>query len=83
MTINGILTGPIATPRIEELDRARAERERRDYGEVHGERIRAIPAGRLGQTQEVAALAGYLCSEQAAFQTGTFTLLDGGMVRSF
>ena len=83
VTVNGILTGPIATPRIEELDRARAERERRDYDTVRGERIRAIPAGRLGQAQEVAALAGYLCSEQAAFQTGTFTLLDGGMVRSF
>jgi len=83
VTINGILTGPIATPRIEDLDRARAEREQRDYDAVRAERIQAIPAGRLGQTQEVAALAVYLCREQVAFQTGTFTLLDGGMVRSF
>ena len=83
VTVNGILTGPIATPRIEDLDRARADREQRDYDAVRAERIRAIPAGRLGKTEEVAALAAYLCSEHAAFQTGTFTLLDGGMVRGF
>jgi len=83
VTINGILTGPIATPRIEDLDRARAAREQRDYDAVRAERIRAIPAGRLGKTEEVAALAAFLCSEQAAFQTGTFTMLDGGMVRAF
>jgi 3-oxoacyl-[acyl-carrier protein] reductase len=82
VTINGILTGPIDTPRIEELDQARAEREGRDLDEVRGERMAGIPAGRLGRPEELASLAAYLCSEQAAFQTGTFTLLDGGMVRS-
>jgi len=82
VTVNGILTGPMATPRIEDLDRARAEREGREYDVVRGERIEAIAAGRLGRPQELAALAAYLCSEQAAFQTGTFTLLDGGLVRA-
>jgi len=83
VTINGILTGPIDTPRIEDLDSARAEREHRDYDAVRTERIRAIPTGRLGKTEELAALAVYLCGEPAAFQNGTFTLLDGGMVRAF
>ena len=80
--INGILTGPFDTPRIDELDRARAERDRRPFDEVHAERMRDIPADRLGQPDELATLAAYLCSEAAAFQTGTFTLLDGGMVRA-
>ncbi len=82
VTINGILTGPIATPRIEELDRARAEREARDLDQVRAERIGSIPAGRLGEPEELASLAAYLCSEPAAFQTGTFTLVDGGLVRA-
>lgn len=82
VTLNGILTGPMATPRIEDLDRDRAEREQRDLAEVRAERVASIPAGRLGQLSEVASLAAYLCSEDAAFQTGTFTLVDGGLVRS-
>ena len=82
VTINGILTGPIDTPRIEELDRDRAAREGRDLGEVRAERQQSIAAGRLGRPEEIASLAAYLCSEAAAFQTGTFTLVDGGLVRS-
>jgi len=82
VTINGILTGPIATPRIEDLDRSRAEREARDLDEVRAERIGSIPAGRLGKPEELASLAAYLCSEPAGFQTGTFTLVDGSLVRA-
>ena len=83
VAINGILTGPIDTPRIEDLDRDRAEREHRDLDEVRTERLGSIPAGRLGAPEELASLAAYLCSEPAGFQTGTFTLIDGGVVRAF
>lgn len=82
VTVNGILTGPMATPRIEELDVDRAEREHRDLETVRAERVASIPAGRLGQPAELASFAAYLCSEAAAFQTGTLTLVDGGLVRS-
>ncbi len=83
VTINGVLTGPTATPRIDEVDADRAVREGRDPDLVRAERIASIPAGRLAAPAEVAAQVAYLCSEQAAFQTGTFTLVDGGMVRAF
>jgi 3-oxoacyl-[acyl-carrier protein] reductase len=82
VTVNGILTGPTDTPRIDALDRDRAEREGRDLADVRAEREASIPAGRLGRPAELASLAAYLCSESAAFQTGTFTLVDGGLVRS-
>ena len=82
VTVNGILTGPMATPRIDDLDRDRSEREHRDFADVQAERVASIPASRLGQPDELASLAAYLCSEAAAFQTGTFTLVDGGLVRS-
>jgi 3-oxoacyl-[acyl-carrier protein] reductase len=82
VTLNGVLTGPIATPRAEQLDRERAEREGRPLEEVRTERVAGIPARRMGKPAELAALVAYLCSEPAAYQTGTFTLFDGGMVRA-
>lgn len=82
VTVNGILTGPIATERMDDLDRARAEREGRSIDEVRTERLASIPAGRMGRPEELASLAVYLAGESAAFQTGTFTLLDGGLVRA-
>jgi 3-oxoacyl-[acyl-carrier protein] reductase len=82
VTINGILTGPIDTARMEALDRARAEREGRDLDQVRADRVRSVAAGRLGRPEELASLAAYLCSEPAGFQTGTFSLVDGSLVRS-
>ena len=39
------------------------------------------PIGRMGTPDEVAALALYLCSDEAAFITGCDYLVDGGFVR--
>ena len=36
------------------------------------------PMGRVGATSEIAALAVYLASEEAAFTTGTAQVIDGG-----
>jgi NAD(P)-dependent dehydrogenase (short-subunit alcohol dehydrogenase family) len=36
------------------------------------------PIGRMGEPQEVASLALFLCSDEAAFITGTDYPLDGG-----
>jgi len=36
------------------------------------------PIGRMGKPEEVAALAAFLCSEEAAFITGTDYPIDGG-----
>jgi len=82
VTLNGVLTGPTATPRVEHLDRERADQEGRTLEEARADRIKAIPAGRLGDPAELASFVAYLCSEPAAFQTGTFTLIDGGLVRA-
>lgn len=42
------------------------------------ELARAQPIGRMGKPEEIAALALYLCSEEASFVTGTDYLIDGG-----
>ena len=36
------------------------------------------PMGRLGRTEEIAALAVYLASDESAFTTGTAQIIDGG-----
>lgn len=36
------------------------------------------PMGRLGKAEEIAALAAYLASDEAAFTTGTCHVIDGG-----
>jgi NAD(P)-dependent dehydrogenase (short-subunit alcohol dehydrogenase family) len=38
------------------------------------------PIGRMGRPEEVAALALYLCSDEAAFVTGAAYPIDGGVL---
>jgi 2-keto-3-deoxy-L-fuconate dehydrogenase len=39
------------------------------------------PIGRMGTPEEVAALALFLCSDEASFITGTDYPIDGGFIR--
>lgn len=39
---------------------------------------RALPLGRLGRPEEIAAMAVFLASEQAAFVTGQVYHVNGG-----
>ena len=40
---------------------------------------RAIPMGRLGRAEEVAALAAFLAGDEASYITGAVIQVDGGM----
>jgi 2-keto-3-deoxy-L-fuconate dehydrogenase len=42
---------------------------------------RTQPVGRMGRPDEIAALALYLCSDEASFITGTDYPIDGGFIR--
>ncbi len=42
---------------------------------------RTQPIGRMGEPEEVAALALYLCSDEASFITGTDYPIDGGFLK--
>jgi len=69
ITVNAISPGPFAT----EMNTALIENP-----ELNQQFISKIPLGRWGRVEEIGRLALYLCSEDAAFITGTDILIDGG-----
>ncbi len=69
ITVNGISPGPFAT----EMNTVLIQDPARN-----AEFVSKIPLGRWGKVEEIGALAVFLCSEAAAFNTGTDILIDGG-----
>jgi NAD(P)-dependent dehydrogenase (short-subunit alcohol dehydrogenase family) len=65
--INAIAPGPILTDNLERAGEAAQQAA-----------ARAMPLGRVGRPEEVAAAVLWLCSEQAGFITGTTLTIDGG-----
>jgi 3-oxoacyl-[acyl-carrier protein] reductase len=74
VTINTLLTGRIATDRIASLSGSL------EAAEAYA--AQTVPAGRLGQPEEMAATAAFLCSVQAAYITGTALAVDGGSLHA-
>jgi 3-oxoacyl-[acyl-carrier protein] reductase len=71
ITVNALLPGYTRTERLKELN-------------IPEEKITGhIPAGRLGEPDELAALAAFLASERAAYITGQSVACDGGFLRGF
>lgn len=83
VTINGVLPGRIDTDRVTELDRERAEREGRSLEELRAASEAAIPAGRYGRPDELAAMVAFLCGRPASYVTGAFIPIDGGSTQGF
>lgn len=69
ITVNAVLPGMIATPRVEAMP---AEVLERAQATIH-------PAVRFGEPAEVAALVSFLVSEQAGYVTAQTIGIDGGM----
>ena len=82
VTVNGVMPGRLATARVAFLDTTRAERSGRTKDAIRAELERAIPIGRYGEPDELAAYVAWLCSDLARYQTGTFVPIDGGSLRA-
>lgn len=69
ITVNLLLPGYTATDRLKELN-------------LSEEKIKQlVPAGRLGEPQELANLASFLASPLAGYITGQSIAVDGGVLR--
>jgi NAD(P)-dependent dehydrogenase (short-subunit alcohol dehydrogenase family) len=75
---NAICPGTIETPLYHKAIDQYVQRSGADEQQVHQQEAALQPLGRLGKPQEVAALAYFLASEQAAFITGSLQVIDGG-----
>jgi 3-oxoacyl-[acyl-carrier protein] reductase len=80
ITVNCVLPGIILTDRQRELRGADAARRGISFETAIEEVGRSIPAGRIGQPEEVGALVAFLAGAQAAYITGTSIQVDGGLV---
>ena len=68
ITVNAVSPGVVAT----ELTRSMEEKVRREL-------ISMIPAGRFGTPEEVARAVSFLASDEAAYITGEYLSVDGGL----
>ncbi|GAA4474877.1 3-oxoacyl-ACP reductase FabG [Rhodococcus olei] len=74
VTANAIAPGFIAT----EMTAKTAERMGISFDEFKRSAAKAIPVGRVGQPEDVAALASFLASEESGFVSGQVIYLAGG-----
>ncbi len=67
VTVNAIAPGLIGTEMSEAIP-----------DDLKNKMIASIPAGRMGEPEEVAELVSFLCSERARYLTGEVIVLGGG-----
>jgi glucose 1-dehydrogenase len=74
ITINNIAPGAIRTPINQGLLEDKAKLDAL---------VQNIPLGRMGAVEDVAALAAFLVSDEAAYVTGSTYVVDGGLMRNY
>jgi glucose 1-dehydrogenase len=74
ITINNIAPGAIITPINTSLLNDKPKLDAL---------LQNIPLGRLGKSEEVAGLAAFLASDEAAYVTGSTYVIDGGLMVNY
>jgi len=81
ITVNNLLPGYTRTERLTELATATASRTGGAPADFYERLEREIPARRLGEPRELAALCALLASERASYITGQSIAVDGGWIK--
>jgi 3-oxoacyl-[acyl-carrier protein] reductase len=76
--VNVVAPGRIQTERIDEIDRATAEKAGRAVDDVRRASVATVPLGRIGRPEELANLIVFLASDAASYITGQAITVDGG-----
>jgi hypothetical protein len=75
---NALCPGTIETPLYHNAIDRYCEQSGADKANVHADEAASQPLGRIGQPEEVAAMAYFLASDEASFVTGSLQVMDGG-----
>jgi 3-oxoacyl-[acyl-carrier protein] reductase len=78
--VTSVAPGRILTARMENIDRATAERTGRSVEEVQRAGVQAVPLKRYGQVEEFGAVVAFLASGRASYLTGSVVRVDGGAI---
>ncbi|MCC6384185.1 MAG: SDR family oxidoreductase [Bacteroidia bacterium] len=78
ITVNNVLTGAINTARFTQFIEESAQKSGRSFHEIAREIMKEIPAGRFGETEEVANAVAFLTTPAAGYITGINLAVDGG-----
>jgi 3-oxoacyl-[acyl-carrier protein] reductase len=81
VTVNNLLPGYTRTERLVHLAEAVAERDGTTIEGAYEGWASEIPMGRLGEPEELGAMAAFLCSERASYVTGQSIAVDGGWIK--
>ena len=78
ITVNNILPGFTQTERLQYFMEKQASSQNLRMDEVKQHATAHIPAGRLGNPEELAAVVAFLCSPAAGYINGINLPVDGG-----
>ncbi len=78
ITVNNILPGATETERLSTIIDNKSSKLQVEREDVRQEMLDEIPMKRFGKPEEPAYAAAFLCSEYAAYITGTNIVVDGG-----
>jgi len=78
ITVNNVLPGSTMTARLEDVLNGKAAQTGKSFDQLKQEMIEEIPAKRIGEPHEIAAVVGFLASPAAGYINGVNIPVDGG-----
>lgn len=80
ITCNELCPGPISGSMMQRIAQEEAEASRSTADAYLADVIRAIPAGRMADPEDIAVAAAFLASEAAHYVNGVSLPVDGGLI---